>query len=59
MDDIMKSVYIREKNWYTLEELTKLFNYEINKTKKLLKKFISYGILKVKYNKKLLGFFRA
>ena len=52
MDDIMKSVYIREENWYTLEDLTKLFNYEIDKTKKLLKKFISYGILKVKYNKK-------
>lgn len=52
MNDIMKSAYIREGNWYTLEELMILFNYKKNITKKLLEKFITYGILEVKSNKK-------
>ena len=52
MNDIMKSAYIREENWYTLEELMILFNYKKDITKKLLEKFITYGILEVKSNKK-------
>lgn len=52
MNDTMKSAYIREEKWYTLEELIILFDYEKNKTIKLLEKFITYGILKVKSNQK-------
>ena len=51
MDSTMKAVFIKEEKDYSLKDLLRLFDYDENKTKELLKKFKNYGILKVKSNK--------
>lgn len=47
MNRTMKAVFIQEEKEYSLNELSRLFNCDIDKTKELLKRFKNYGILKV------------